>query len=99
MKYELFEVLVNAGVSTDCGHYYSYVKSAGGSWYCMDDSSVSSASFSGSVLNEKPYILFYKSVQQNNPNKPKNNLNNINNNNLNNINNNFNTKKNKNKIL
>ena len=61
----MFAVLVHSGISTDCGHYYSYVKSAGGGWYCMDDSSVSSASLSSRVLNEKPYILFYKALPQN----------------------------------
>lgn len=39
LRYKLYAVLVHTG-SSNCGHYYSFVKSAADTWYSMDDSSV-----------------------------------------------------------
>ena len=44
--YHLYGVLVHSGHGSDCGHYYSFVKSPSKSWYCMNDSIVSSLYFS-----------------------------------------------------
>ena len=38
--YRLHGVLVHSGSSTDCGHYYSFNKSASGQWYRCDDTHV-----------------------------------------------------------
>ncbi|KAK3824548.1 MAG: hypothetical protein J3Q66DRAFT_278155 [Benniella sp.] len=45
LSYNLYGVLVHAGSSCHSGHYYCYVKSSDGVWYCMDDSSVSWSSY------------------------------------------------------
>ncbi len=41
VNYSLYAVLVHSGSSTRSGHYYSFVKSSSGTWYCMDDNHVS----------------------------------------------------------
>ena len=56
--YSLYAVLVHAGHSVQSGHYYAFVKSPNGSWYRMDDDSVSMVKLS-TVLAQKAYILFY----------------------------------------
>jgi len=40
-RYRLYGVLVHEGHSTSSGHYYCYVMTADGSWYCMNDHIVS----------------------------------------------------------
>lgn len=57
-SYSLYGVLVHSGSSCHSGHYYCYVKSSDGVWYCMDDSSVSIARLE-TVLNANAYMLFY----------------------------------------
>jgi len=57
-KYNLYAVLVHAGSSAQCGHYYCFVKSASGSWHCMNDTSVNTVSLQR-VLNSEAYLLFY----------------------------------------
>jgi hypothetical protein len=58
-KYSLYGVLVHSGYSCHSGHYFSFVKAGNGSWYEMNDSSVSQASL-GRVLNHPcAYMLFY----------------------------------------
>ncbi|KAI5059443.1 hypothetical protein GOP47_0025762 [Adiantum capillus-veneris] len=57
-EYVLYAVIVHAGSSQDCGHYYSYVKDIHGKWFCCNDTLVTSVS-AKSVLSEKAYILFY----------------------------------------
>uniref|UniRef100_A0A3B1JK26 USP domain-containing protein n=1 Tax=Astyanax mexicanus TaxID=7994 RepID=A0A3B1JK26_ASTMX len=56
--YELYAVLVHAGYSSNCGHYYCYVKASDRNWYKMDDEQVSVAD-ERSVLNQQAYMLFY----------------------------------------
>ena len=56
--YSLYAVLVHAGHSVQSGHYYAFVKSPSGSWYRMDDDSVSMVKLS-TVLAQRAYILFY----------------------------------------
>ncbi|EEY60355.1 ubiquitin-specific protease, putative [Phytophthora infestans T30-4] len=60
-KYELHAVLVHAGFSTDCGHYYAFVKGSSGQWYEMNDDSVRWVSLD-TVLQQKAYMLFYSRV-------------------------------------
>jgi len=40
-RYRLYGVLVHEGHSTSSGHYYCYVMTADGTWYCMNDHIVS----------------------------------------------------------
>lgn len=56
--YDLFGVLVHSGSSSNSGHYFSYVKTATGMWYEMDDDSVNPVS-EKVVLKQKAYLLFY----------------------------------------
>jgi ubiquitin carboxyl-terminal hydrolase 36/42 len=60
-KYELHAVLVHAGFSTDCGHYYAFVKGSSGQWYEMNDDTVRWVSVD-TVLQQKAYMLFYSRV-------------------------------------
>ncbi|KAI9917765.1 hypothetical protein PsorP6_013355 [Peronosclerospora sorghi] len=60
-KYELHAVVVHAGFSTDCGHYYAFVKGSSGQWYEMNDDSVRWVSID-TVLQQKAYMLFYSRV-------------------------------------
>ncbi|CAH0493394.1 unnamed protein product [Peronospora farinosa] len=60
-KYELYAVLVHAGFSTDCGHYYAFVKGSSSQWYEMNDDSVRWVSVD-TVLQQKAYMLFYSRV-------------------------------------
>ena len=39
--YRLYAVLVHLGFSCHSGHYYCYVRSSNGCWFCMNDSQVS----------------------------------------------------------
>jgi hypothetical protein len=58
VKYKLYGVIVHHGTTCYFGHYYAYVKSPSGIWYCMNDSSVNQASVS-TVLKQDAYILMY----------------------------------------
>ncbi|KAL8207918.1 hypothetical protein R6Q57_007330 [Mikania cordata] len=58
LKYELYAVVVHAALTSSCGHYYSYIRSAHDTWYKFDDSRVTSVS-EACVLAEEAYILFY----------------------------------------
>jgi len=53
-RYRLYGVLVHEGHSTSSGHYYCYVMTADGSWYCMNDHIVSWHYF---VLCDKLFIF------------------------------------------
>jgi len=48
--YQLYAVLVHNGCSTNSGHYYCYVRAPGGTWHCMNDSTVSAATTSSAFL-------------------------------------------------
>ncbi|XP_036032904.1 ubiquitin carboxyl-terminal hydrolase 17-like protein 6 [Onychomys torridus] len=56
--YALYAVLVHAGVTCHCGHYFSYVRAGNGKWYRMDDSQVDGCDVT-SVLSQPAYVLFY----------------------------------------
>ncbi|TMW68905.1 hypothetical protein Poli38472_001061 [Pythium oligandrum] len=60
-RYELHAVLVHAGFSTNCGHYYAFVKGSSGQWYEMNDDCVRWVSLD-TVLQQKAYMLFYSRV-------------------------------------
>ncbi|GLE01878.1 hypothetical protein PINS_up010716 [Pythium insidiosum] len=60
-RYELHAVLVHAGFSTNCGHYYAFVKGPSGQWYEMNDECVRWVSVD-TVLQQKAYMLFYSRV-------------------------------------
>ncbi|XP_061182057.1 ubiquitin carboxyl-terminal hydrolase 36-like isoform X1 [Saccostrea echinata] len=51
-------VLVHSGYTANSGHYYCYVKSSSGIWYCMNDANVQQVSASR-VLGAEAYVLFY----------------------------------------
>ncbi|KAJ2492284.1 hypothetical protein IWW37_001596 [Coemansia sp. RSA 2050] len=58
-EYGLYAVLVHSGGSCRSGHYYSFVKSAAGVWYELNDSSVRQVS-ERTVLGQTAYLLFYE---------------------------------------
>ncbi|OQV22134.1 Glutamyl-tRNA(Gln) amidotransferase subunit B, mitochondrial [Hypsibius exemplaris] len=58
VMYRLYAVLVHSGSSAHSGHYYSFVKSAGNTWYRMDDTTVSPSGVAN-VLAQRAYLLFY----------------------------------------
>nr|CCA25244.1 ubiquitinspecific protease putative [Albugo laibachii Nc14] len=60
-KYTLYAILVHAGHSTDCGHYYAFVKGSSRQWYEMNDDSVRWVS-ADTVLSQRAYMLFYSRV-------------------------------------
>lgn len=66
--YDLHGVLIHAGPSMHCGHYYAFVKAPNSNWYKMDDVSVKQSSLNN-ALNQQAYILFY--TKQNVDNTPK----------------------------
>jgi len=51
--YRLYAVLVHNGYTTNSGHYYCYVRAPGGTWHCMNDSSVC-----GTVFNHKVLLIY-----------------------------------------
>lgn len=65
-SYSLYAVVVHLGHGCDSGHYYAYVKSPEGKWYCMDDEDVQPASLD-EVLSQNAYMLFYQQDQINIP--------------------------------
>jgi hypothetical protein len=68
-NYSLYAVLVHSGHSCNSGHYYCFVKSAAGIWYCMNDSSVNQVSVA-TVLKQNAYMLFYRKDQPSKLNAP-----------------------------
>lgn len=64
--YSLYAVVVHLGHGCDSGHYYAYVKSPEGKWYCMDDEDVQPASID-EVLSQNAYMLFYQQDEFNIP--------------------------------
>ena len=56
--YRLFAVLVHAGQSTDCGHYFSFVRAPNDAWFRCDDESVTRVPLA-KVLEQQAYILYY----------------------------------------
>ena len=59
--YDLFGVLVHQGHSMYSGHYFCYIKGAGGGgneWHKFDDTRVHPTSYRN-VLGQQPYLLFY----------------------------------------
>jgi ubiquitin carboxyl-terminal hydrolase 36/42 len=60
-KYHLYGVLVHAGYSTNCGHYYAFVKNMAGQWYEMNDEKVRWVNVD-TVLQQKAYMLFYTRI-------------------------------------
>ncbi|KAG9412021.1 Ubiquitin carboxyl-terminal hydrolase 36 [Aphanomyces cochlioides] len=57
-SYSLTAVLVHAGASPDCGHYYAFVKSPAGTWHEMNDETVRVVNIN-TVLQQRAYMLFY----------------------------------------
>ncbi|XP_006991849.3 ubiquitin carboxyl-terminal hydrolase 17-like protein B [Peromyscus maniculatus bairdii] len=58
LVYALYAVMVHAGMTCHCGHYFCYVRAGSGKWYKMDDSKVERWDVT-SVLSEPAYVLFY----------------------------------------
>jgi ubiquitin carboxyl-terminal hydrolase 36/42 len=57
--YDLYGVLVHQGHSMHSGHYYCFVKGAGGNeWHKFDDTRVHTSSIRN-VMGQLPYMLFY----------------------------------------
>ena len=44
LVYHLYGIVVHKGLTTDVGHYFSYVRAADGIWYLMDDDKVTPVS-------------------------------------------------------
>lgn len=58
--YKLYGIVNHSGSGPHSGHYTAFVKSSSGSWYNMNDSSVSANLGSSPPINQKnAYILFY----------------------------------------
>jgi hypothetical protein len=56
--YDLHGIIVHHGGSANSGHYFAYVKAPNGTWACMDDDSVTAASWS-MVQRQQAYVLLY----------------------------------------
>lgn len=69
-SYSLYAIVVHLGHGCDSGHYYAYVKSPEGKWYCMDDEDVQPANIE-EVLSQNAYMLFYQQDQANIPSEKK----------------------------
>lgn len=61
IRYDLHGVLVHQGHSASSGHYYSYCKAPDGTWYCMNDESVTRSS-PEQVARQQAYLLFYSQI-------------------------------------
>eukprot|EP00483_Globobulimina_turgida_P006822 UN06834 len=59
VMYRLYAVLIHAGKYSNCGHYFSYVRTANDKWYLCNDASVRSSSV-GNVLKQCGYMFFYQ---------------------------------------
>eukprot|EP01083_Nonionella_stella_P071875 193354_1 len=62
ITYSLYAVLIHAGKYSNCGHYYSYVRTANNKWYLCNDSSVRSSTRQN-VLKQNGYMFFYQRNQ------------------------------------
>lgn len=59
VEYELYAVIKHNGNQITRGHFSSFVQNSFGDWLNVDDCKVFSDTIE-SVLNSKPYVLFYK---------------------------------------
>ena len=57
--YSLYGVIVHAGNSSKCGHYYSFVKQ-GDKWYMCNDERITEVKNIDQVLKQNAYMLVYK---------------------------------------
>lgn len=51
LLFSLNAVLVHSGYTANSGHYYCYVKSSTGIWFCMNDANVSNNKLLYFILN------------------------------------------------
>ncbi|KAF5441925.1 hypothetical protein F2P56_037125 [Juglans regia] len=58
LKYNLYAIIVHIGFSSTSGHYFCFIRSSPETWYCLDDSKVTSVQ-EEFVLSQEAYILFY----------------------------------------
>lgn len=58
LLYRLYAVLVHSGRTCHSGHYFCYVRTAGGQWFKMDDAQVTACDASV-ALSQRAYVLFY----------------------------------------
>ncbi|KAK1327380.1 hypothetical protein QTO34_014985 [Cnephaeus nilssonii] len=58
LLYRLYAVLVHSGRTCHSGHYFCYVRTAGGRWFKMDDAQVTACDAS-EALSQRAYVLFY----------------------------------------
>ncbi|KAK1336453.1 hypothetical protein QTO34_002482 [Cnephaeus nilssonii] len=58
LLYRLYAVLVHSGRTCHSGHYFCYVRTAGGPWFKMDDAQVTACDAS-EALSQRAYVLFY----------------------------------------
>ncbi|CAJ0892174.1 1588_t:CDS:10, partial [Entrophospora sp. SA101] len=61
VRYNLSAVLVHEGGTLRKGHYYSYIKNRNNEWYLYNDRYVQRVPIN-SVLECKPYVLFYTKI-------------------------------------
>jgi len=59
VTYTLFGIIVHAGVTSNSGHYYSYIKTNDNRWYEMNDSNVRHVS-ENHAMSQNAYMLFYQ---------------------------------------
>ena len=57
--YRLFAVLVHAGQSTDCGHYFSFVRAPNDAWFRCDDESVKPVSLAKVLKAEGIHTILH----------------------------------------
>jgi ubiquitin carboxyl-terminal hydrolase 36/42 len=62
--YELYSVIIHSGISVHAGHYYSYVRSSDG-WYYCNDEKIQKISDERRVMKQNAYMLFYRKVFRN----------------------------------
>eukprot|EP00484_Ammonia_sp_Unknown_P007860 CAMPEP_0197080238 /NCGR_PEP_ID=MMETSP1384-20130603/214025_1 /TAXON_ID=29189 /ORGANISM="Ammonia sp." /LENGTH=1078 /DNA_ID=CAMNT_0042519121 /DNA_START=1 /DNA_END=3237 /DNA_ORIENTATION=+ len=59
ITYTLYAVLIHAGKYSNCGHYYSYIRTANNKWYLCNDSTIKSST-THNVLQQNGYMFFYQ---------------------------------------
>ena len=57
--YDLYGVANHTG-GTSGGHYFAYVKTADGGWYCFNDTNVTPIKDLSTLVSPKAYCLFYR---------------------------------------